>query len=166
MLMILVLGIYVVYTGLLKRETTKAVRAVINFVAIFLLSGSFIAYAPNYITKINDFSSDISESALSLGTKIVVPNSESHGKDSVDLIRDSLFSIQVQQPWLLLQFDDSNVEEIGEERVNKILSVSPDENKGKDREEAVKAEIEDNENANLSITKTMSRLGTVVFSIV
>ncbi|EGO7995809.1 FUSC family protein [Enterococcus faecalis] len=165
MLMILVLGIYVVYTGLLKRETTKAVRAVINFVAIFLLSGSFIAYAPNYITKINDFSSDISESALSLGTKIVVPNSESHGKDSVDLIRDSLFSIQVQQPWLLLQFDDSNVEEIGEERVNKILSVSPDENKGKDREEAVKAEIEDNENANLSITKTMSRLGTVVFLV-
>ncbi len=83
----------------------------------------------------------------------------------MDLIRDSLFSIQVQQPWLLLQFDDSNIEEIGEDRVNKILSVSPDENKGKDREEAVKAEIEDNDNANLSITKTMNRLGIVVFLV-
>lgn len=165
LLMILALGVYVAYTGLLKRETTKAVRSVINFVMIFLLSGSFIAYAPTYITKINDFSSDVSEAALSLGTEIVVPNSESQGKDSVDLIRDSLFSIQVQQPWLLLQFDDSNIEEIGEERVNKILSVSPDENKGKDREEAVKAEIEDNDNANLSITKTMNRLGTVVFLV-
>lgn len=165
LLMILTLGVYVAYTGLLKRETTKAVRAVINFVVIFLLSGSFIAYAPTYITKINDFSSDVSEAALSLGTEIVVPNSESQGKDSVDLIRDSLFSIQVQQPWLLLQFDDSNIEEIGEDRVNKILSVSPDENKGKDREEAVKAEIEDNDNANLSITKTMNRLGTVVFLV-
>lgn len=165
LLMILALGVYVVYTGLLKRETTKAVRAVINFVMIFLLSGSFIAYAPTYITKINYFSSDVSEAALSLGTKIVVPNSESQGKDSVDLIRDSLFSIQVQQPWLLLQFDDSNIEEIGEDRVNKILTVSPDENKGKDREEAVKAEIEDNDNANLSITKTMNRLGTVVFLV-
>ncbi|HFX3809168.1 TPA: CD3337/EF1877 family mobilome membrane protein [Enterococcus faecium] len=165
LLMILALGVYVVYTGLLKRETTKAVRAVINFVMIFLLSGSFIAYAPTYITKINDFSSDVSEAALSLGTEIVVPNSESQGKDSVDLIRDSLFSIQVQQPWLLLQFDDSNIEEIGEDRVNKILTVSPDENKGKDREEAVKAEIEDNDNANLSITKTMNRLGTVVFLV-
>ncbi|EOG03983.1 conjugative transposon protein [Enterococcus faecium EnGen0372] len=163
--MILALGIYVTYTGLLKRETTKAVRATINFVMIFLLSGSFIAYAPTYITKINDFSSDVSEAALRLGTEIVVPNSESQGKDSVDLIRDSLFSIQVQQPWLLLQFDDSNVKEIGEERVNKILSVSPDENKGKNREEAVKAEIEDNDNANLSITKTMNRLGTVVFLV-
>ncbi|HGM6077982.1 TPA: FUSC family protein [Enterococcus faecium] len=165
LLMILALGVYVAYTGLLKRETTKAVRTVINFVMIFLLSGSFIAYAPTYITKINDFSSDVSEAALSLGTKIVVPNSESQGKDSVDLIRDSLFSIQVQQPWLLLQFDDSNIEEIGEGRVNKILSVSPDENKGKDREEAVKAEIEDNDNVNLSITKTMNRLGTVVFLV-
>ncbi|WP_270597977.1 FUSC family protein [Enterococcus asini] len=165
LLMILALGVYVAYTGLLKQETTKAVRAVINFVTIFLLSGSFIAYAPTYITKINDFSSDVSEAALSLGTEIVVPNSESQGKDSVDLIRDSLFSIQVQQPWLLLQFDDSNIEEIGEDRVNKILSVSPDENKGKDREEAVKAEIEDNDNANLSITKTMNRLGTVVFLV-
>lgn len=165
LLMVLALGAYVTYTGLLKRETTKAVRSVINFVIIFLLTGSFIAYAPTYITKINDFSSDVSEAALSLGTEIVVPNSESQGKDSVDLIRDSLFSIQVQQPWLLLQFDDSNLEEIGEERVNKILSVSPDENKGKDREESVKAEIEDNDNANLSITKTMNRLGTVVFLV-
>ncbi|MFY1068724.1 CD3337/EF1877 family mobilome membrane protein [Enterococcus sp. AD013-P3] len=165
LLMILVVGVYVAYTGLLKRETTKAVRGVINFVVIFLLSGSFIAYAPTYITKINEFSSDVSEAALSLGTEIVIPNSESQGKDSVDLIRDSLFSIQVQQPWLLLQFDDSNIEEIGEDRVSKILSVSPDENKGKDREEAVKAEIEDNDNANLSITKTMNRLGTVVFLV-
>lgn len=165
LLMILALGVYVAYTGLLKRETTKAVRAVINFVMIFLFSGSFIAYAPTYITKINDFSSDVSEAALSLGTEIVVPNSENQGKDSVDLIRDSLFSIQVQQPWLLLQFDDSNIEEIGEDRVDKILSVSPDENKGKDREEVVKAEIEDNDNANLSITQTMNRLGTVVFLV-
>lgn len=165
LLMILTLGVYVAYTGLLKRETTKAVRAVINFVMIFLLSGSFIAFAPTYITKINEFSSDVSEAALTLGTKIVGPNSEIEGKDSVDLIRDSLFSIQVQQPWLLLQFADSNIEEIGEERVDKILSVSPDKNKGKDREEAVKVEIEDNENANLSITKTMDRLGTVVFLV-
>ena len=163
LLIILTLGAYVAYTGLLKRETTKAVRAVINFVLIFLLSGSFIAFAPTYITKINEFSSDVSEAALTLGTEIVVPNSEIKGKDSVDLIRDSLFSIQVQQPWLLLQFADSNIEEIGEDRVNKILSVSPDKNKGKDREEAVKVEIEDNDNVNLSITKTMDRLGTVVF---
>ena len=85
LILILVMGIYVAYTGLIKKETTKAVHAVINFLVVFILSASFIAYAPNYISKINDFSADISSSALSLGTKIVLPGSSSKGKDSVDL---------------------------------------------------------------------------------
>ena len=96
LILILVLGVYVTYTGLVKRETTKAIHAIVNFVMVFVLSASFIAYAPDYIKKINDFSSDISNASLSLGTKIVLPHSDSQGKDSVDLIRDSLFSIQVQ----------------------------------------------------------------------
>ena len=98
----------------------------INFVVVFLLSASFIAYAPDYIKKVNEFSSDVSTAALDLGTKIMLPNSDSEGKDSVDLIRDSLFSIQVEQPWLLLQFGNSNKEEIGAERVESLVSVSPD----------------------------------------
>lgn len=96
LILILVVGIYVAYTGLIKRETTKAIHAIVNFVVVFVLSAAFIAYAPDYIGKINDFSADISNASLSLGTKIVLPNSDSQGKDSVDLIRDSLFSIQVK----------------------------------------------------------------------
>jgi len=160
LILILVMGIYVAYTGLIKRETTKAVHAVINFLVVFILSASFIAYAPNYISKINDFSADISSSALSLGTKIVLPDSNSKGKDSVDLIRDSLFSIQVKQPWLLLQYGESDIETLGSDRVESLLSASPDTD---DREDVVVDEIEDRDNANLSVTKTMSRLGTVVF---
>ena len=95
-----------------------------NSVVVFVLSAAFIAYAPDYIGKINEFSADINAS-LSLGTKIVLPNSESQGKDSVDLIRDSLFSIQVKQPWLLLQYGNSDVESIGAERVESLLSTSP-----------------------------------------
>ena len=49
----------------------------------------------------------------------MLPDSDSAGKDSVDLIRDSLFSIQVQQPWLLLQFGNSDIEEIGADRVSR-----------------------------------------------
>ena len=160
LILILVMGIYVAYTGLIKRETTKAVHAVINFLVVFLLSASFIAYAPNYITKINDFSADVSNAALSLGTKIVLPESDSKGKDSVDLIRDSLFSIQVQQPWLLLQYDESDMDTLGADRVENLLSSSPDTD---DRQDVVISEIEDNDNTNLTVTKTMSRLGTVVF---
>ena len=163
LLIILVVGLYVAYTGLIKRETSKALHAVINFVVVFVLSASFIAYAPDYIKKINEFSSDISTASLDLGTKIMLPNSDSEGKDSVDLIRDSLFSIQVQQPWLLLQFGNSNVEEIGTDRVEALVSASPEDEDGKTREEVVKTEIEDNDNNNLTIPQVVNRLGMVFF---
>ena len=163
LLIILIIGIYVAYTGLIKREISKAVQAVINFLVVFVLSASFIAYAPDYIKKINEFSSDISTASLDLGTKIMLPNSDSEGKDSVDLIRDSLFSIQVEQPWLLLQFGNSNAEEIGTDRVDALVSASPEDEDGKTREEVVKTEIEDNDNNNLTIPQVVNRLGMVFF---
>ena len=163
LLIILAVGMYVAYTGLIKRETSKALHAVINFVVVFVLSASFIAYAPDYIKKINEFSSDISTASLDLGTKIMLPNSDSEGKDSVDLIRDSLFSIQVEQPWLLLQFGNSNAEEIGADRVEALVSASPEDEDGKTREEVVKTEIEDNDNNNLTIPQVVNRLGMVFF---
>ena len=166
LLIILIVGIYVAYTGLIKRETSKALHAVINFVVVFIVSASFIAYAPDYIKKINDFSSDISTASLDLGTKIMFPDSDSTGKDSVDLIRDSLFSIQVQQPWLLLQFGNSDIEEIGADRVEALVSVSPSADDGATREDVVKTEIEDNDNDNLTIPQVINRLGMVFFLLI
>lgn len=166
LLIILIVGIYVAYTGLIKRETSKALHAVINFVVVFIVSASFIAYAPDYIKKINDFSSDISTASLDLGTKIMLPDSNSQGKDSVDLIRDSLFSIQVQQPWLLLQFGNSDIEEIGADRVEALVSVSPSADDGATREDVVKTEIEDNDNDNLTIPQVINRLGMVFFLLI
>ena len=166
LLIILVVGIYVAYTGLIKRETSKALHAVINFIVVFVLSASFIAYAPDYIKKINDFSSDISTASLDLGTKIMLPDSDSTGKDSVDLIRDSLFSIQVQQPWLLLQFGNSDIEEIGADRVEALVSASPSADDGATREDVVKTEIEDNDNDNLTIPQVINRLGMVFFLLI
>lgn len=166
LLLILIVGIYVAYTGLIKRETSRALHAVINFLVIFVLSASFIAYAPDYIKKINDFSSDISTASLGLGTKILLPDFSSQGRDSVDLIRDSLFAIQIRQPWLLLQFGDSNVENIGSDRVEALVSVSPSAEDGETRENVVKAEIEDQDNDNLSIPQVVNRLGMVFFLLI
>ena len=166
LLIILVVGMYVAYTGLIKRETSKALHAVINFVMVFIVSASFIAYAPNYIQKINDFSSDISTASLDLGTKIMLPDSQSKGKDSVDLIRDSLFSIQVEKPWLLLQFGNSDTEEIGADRVEALVSASPSDEEGETRENVVKTEIEDNDNDNLTIPQVVNRLGMVFFLLI
>ena len=166
LIIILIVGVYTAYTGLLKRETSKALHTVINFVVVFIVSASFIAYAPNYIQKINDFSSDISTASLDLGTKIMLPDSQSKGKDSVDLIRDSLFSIQVEKPWLLLQFGNSDTEEIGADRVEALVSASPSDEDGETRENVVKTEIEDNDNDNLTIPQVVNRLGMVFFLLI
>ena len=166
LIIILIVGVYTAYTGLLKRETSKALHAVINFVVVFIVSASFIAYAPNYIQKINDFSSDISTASLDLGTKIMLPDSQSKGKDSVDLIRDSLLAIQVEKPWLLLQFGNSDTEEIGTDRVEALVSASPSDEDGETRENIVKTEIEDNDNDNLTIPQVVNRLGMVFFLLI
>lgn len=166
LIIILIVGVYTAYVGLLKRETSKALHAVINFVVVFIVSASFIAYAPNYIQKINDFSSDISTASLDLGTKIMLPDSQSKGKDSVDLIRDSLFAIQVEKPWLLLQFGNSDTEEIGTDRVEALVSASPSDEDGETRENVVKTEIEDNDNDNLTIPQVVNRLGMVFFLLI
>lgn len=166
LIIILIVGVYTAYTGLLKRETSKALHAVINFVVVFIVSASFIAYAPNYIQKINDFSSDISTASLDLGTKIMLPDSQSKGKDSVDLIRDSLFAIQVEKPWLLLQFGNNDTEEIGADRVEALVSASPSDEDGETRENVVKTEIEDNDNDNLTIPQVVNRLGMVFFLLI
>ena len=166
LLIILIVGVYVTYTGLIKRETSKAISAVVNFIVVFIVSASCIAYAPEYIKKVNEFSSDISKAALTLGTDITIPNSNSDGKDSIDLIRDNLFSVQVKQPWLILQYGTSNVKEIGEERVMELLSTDPSEDDGKMREDIVKQEIEDRGNNNLTIPEVINRLGMVFFLLI
>lgn len=165
-LIILAVGVYVAYTGLIKHETSKAFHAVASFLLIFLLTAGFIAYAPDYIKKVNDFSKDMSTTALELGTKIVLPDSGGGGSDSVDMIRNNLFSIQVQQPWLLLQYGTTDIDSIGSDRVEGLLSVSPSSQNGKDREEVVKAEVNDRNNSYMTITKVSSRLGTVLFLFV
>lgn len=161
----LVVGIYVAYTGIIKRETSKAISAIVNFVVIFITSASFIAYAPDYVSKINEFSSDISTSALNTGSKMIMGTDTATDKSGVDAIRDTLFEIQVKQPWTLLQFGDSDADNVGKDRVNTLMKTDPFGDKGKTRTDVVKAEIEDNDNENLSPTMTINRLGTTTFVV-
>lgn len=90
---ILVVGMYVVYMGLIKWEISKVFYVVINFVVVFVLFVLFIVYVFDYIKKINEFLLDISIVLFDLGIKIMFFNFDSEGKDSVDLIWDSLFFI-------------------------------------------------------------------------
>ena len=161
----LLVGVYCTYVGLVKRETTKAFHAALNFVVVFVVSVGLIAYAPSAISGVNEFSSDISNGIVNVSAKILAPDAAGENT-GVSAIRDCLFGIQVKQPWLIMQFGDSDVENIGEERVNSLLGTSPDENRGKDREEVVKSELEDYDNGNLTVTEVTSRFGLSVFFLI
>ena len=161
----LLVGVYCTYAGLIKRETTKAFHAALNFVVVFVVSVGLIAYAPSAITGVNELSSDISNGIVNVSAKILAPDAAG-GNTGGCATRDCLFGIQVKQPWLIMQFGDSDVENIGEERVNSLLGTSPDENRGKDREEVVKTELEDYDNGNLTVTEVTSRFGLSVFFLI
>ena len=160
-IIIIIVGIYMVYTGLIKKETSKAMHTFLNFVLVFVFSAAFIAYAPKYMGMLNEFSADLSAAILDTGTKIL--SVEKDEKDSVVLIRDSLFAMQIEKPWLLLQYGTTDKEAIGVDRVERLLSVSPSLNGGEDRENVVKSEIEEQNNMNLTITEVAPRLGMVLF---
>lgn len=162
--LVVIVGTYAAYCGLIKHESSKALSAVMNFLVIFIFSSAFIAYAPDYIKKINEFSVDMSTAMLDVGTKITVPGSNVEGEDSVDLIRDSLFSVQIYQPWLLLQYGTTDEEAIGSERIERLLSAAP--SNEDEREKVVKEEIETQSNTNLSTPEVGNRLGMVLFLFV
>ncbi len=168
---ILIVGGYMAYTGLIKKKTTEAVSAAINMLVIFLLTAAFIAYAPQYIKNIDDFSADLSNGVLELGTKLVMPGNDEMGVRATDKIRNNLFAIQVYKPWLLLQFgttDETAIESeriaagIDGNRIKSILSVSPVTNFGEDRQTAVKTDIETYKNVNMTVTNVAGRFGTVL----
>lgn len=168
-LITLMVGLYCIYAACVKHEITKALHAALNYAVVFIASFCLIAYAPSAIKGLNEFSSDISNGVINASAKILAPDA-TNTSTGVATIRDCLFGIQVQQPWLLMQFGDTDVETIGEERVNDLLGTSPKTNKGEDREEVVKSEIEDYDNGNLTITEVNNRLGLsfvfLIFNII
>lgn len=168
---VLTVGGYMAYAGLIKRKTTEAVSAAVNMLVIFLLTAAFIAYAPQYIKNINDFSADLSNGVLELGAKLVMPGNDEMGVKATDKIRNNLFAIQVYKPWLLLQFgttDETAIESeriaagVDGDRIKSILSVSPVTNFGEDRQTAVKTDIETYKNVNMTVTSVIGRFGTVL----
>ena len=154
-------GVYVAYVGLVRREMSKAVSAVVNMIVIFTVTVGLIAYAPDYVANVNDFSSDISKAALKVGTGFLMPGQTAPAEidDSVKLVRDNLFTIQVYQPWLILQYGTSDIHAIGDARVENLLSKNPQSEYGTTREAVVIEEIETYGNLNMTVTNVGKRFG-------
>lgn len=164
---LLMVGVYVAYVGLVRREMSKAVSAVVNMIVIFAVTVGLIAYAPDYVASVNDFSADISKAALKVGTGFLMPGQTAPTEidDSVELVRDNLFTIQVYQPWLILQYGTSDIHAIGDARVENLLSKNPQSEYGSTREAVVIEEIETYGNLNMTVTNVGKRFGMTLLVI-
>lgn len=166
--LILILGLYMLYMGAVKKTASKAVGALVNFAAVLLIGGSMIAFAPDIITAVNDFSVDLSDTALEVTSSMLGVETETQDGENEDenknlnLIRSNMFDIQVQKPWLILQYGDSNIENIGEERVRELLSKAP---MTKEREAIATKEVQDG-NLNMSPSNLVMRLVMVIVLLV
>ena len=152
-LAVLAMGAYVLYVGLFKREMTKALGAVMNFLIIFVLSIGFIAFAPSYIQAINGLSVDLADGALRVTNAILNP-----GANDTDVavagIREALHQVQIHAPWQLLQFGSLDIDPA---RVYELLAYAPHSDA---RIDVVIREVEVYNNIHLS--GEVDRFGTVL----
>jgi hypothetical protein len=166
MLLITILGCYLVYVGLLKREVTKAVSSILIFITVMFGMVGYSLFADRYLIKLNDFSKEVSSSMLNIGNNIGVIEGDPVSNETVVAgIRDRLFQIQIQKPYLLLQYGTSDIKEINESDPERVSSILKYNNDTKEREEAVKKEVQ-NGNKNMGISGLWSRLGNVILMLI
>ncbi|MBL4932264.1 CD3337/EF1877 family mobilome membrane protein [Clostridium paridis] len=164
MLLILAVGTYLVVVGLLKREMSKALSSVLSFIVVMGGLVGYSLFSDQYLLKINDFSKEVSSGMLGIGSTVVSPEKSMTNDEAVASIRDRLFQIQVQKPYLLLQYGNSNINDINKDDSNRVASILNNTNGSNEREEAVKKEVENNGNTYMSIGGLAARLGIVILT--
>ncbi len=166
-ILILVLGAYVIWVGMLKKQFQKALSAVLIFAMLLIGSMGFIAYSDKYLGELNTFSKEFNTTILDIGAnmtftgkKIDAPGYTDKNKKSEVKMRELLFDIQIKKPYLILQYGTMNENKIGEERIDKLLSANPYANDSK-RADVAKEEVEKQKNTNMGFQKVTDRLGMV-----
>lgn len=159
LLLIIAVGAYFLYLILVKRSMARGVGTLAAFIVTLVMGMGIIAYAPSYVGMVNDFQKGLNKEVLTISNSLTVDGSG--GDDSTANIRDSLFNIMIYNPYLLLQYGTTDVSEIGEERINSLLELSPS-TEGEGREEIVKNEVMEQDNENMSLSMIFNRLGMVL----
>ncbi len=152
-LLILICGIYVFYVGLIKRSTSSALSAIVNFLLVFVIGVAFLFSAPTLISQVADFSSDINTTILSTATFSFYDGEDNASYEATDLIYENIWNVTVYEPWLILEFGDTNVEQ---ERIDNILRYD---NGTDERAKAADKDINDNDNEHFK--DVGGKLGTI-----
>lgn len=154
---ICLVGAWAAYVGMVKRESSRAWGGLVSALIIFVFSLGFFSNASKVLGGLNDWSSDLQSNILAVSSSIVNPGSSYSKEEGIATIRNQMFDLMVKKPYMLMQYGTT---EVDEGRVNKLLEIDPILN-AKDREDIVKSEVEDEQNAMMSIDGITERAAFV-----
>ena len=155
-LLIILVGCYFFYLAVVKSQFTRATTTILTFLVVGVLGVGMVAYSGSYLTQINTFQQEFNQEVLAISDTLTVGDTNS----GTSGIRDSLFSIMVYQPYLLLQYGTTDIEEIGQERIDNLLNATKEE-----RENLVQAEVSDHKNESMTVGKQGERLVNAFFIV-
>lgn len=153
-ILIFATGAYLMWKGMVKRETGEAVSWIIKFMALFAFSLFFYTNTTLVMENSNSMVTEINTKVASVFVG---------GEQTADVsIREGLFETTVLNPYLLFQYGKTDVDST---QVNNLLSKKP----GSDeREEVVKKEVKDNGNEYMSGWNGLFYrivMGTIIFLV-
>ncbi|EPM6851918.1 CD3337/EF1877 family mobilome membrane protein [Enterococcus hirae] len=162
-LLITLAGCSVVYQGIVKQHPTQAIQQAVTFLFTFICCGVFFMNTNTYLEKANGVQKEINSEMLTIAKDLLSEQKEK--PDAIKAIRENLFAIQIKQPWLVMQFGDSDIKTVGEERIINLLKESPYD-EGEQRNKLVEEEVTKQKNGNLSVQKVYLRFGMVFLTLI
>lgn len=162
-LLIALAGVSVVYQAVVKQHPTQAIQQALVFLFTFICCGVFFMNAGSYLDKVNTVQQEINTEMLDIAKGISLGDSKDGS--STKAIRENLFSLQIEEPWKILQFGENDTEKVGKGRIAALLKESPYSEDEK-RNELVEKEVVDRKNGNLSVQKVYLRFGMVFLVLV
>ena len=157
-ILILLAGVYLIWVGAIKQQVVKAASNLAAFILVFILGMGAVAYSGSYLNMINDFQRGLNQEIMDISAQIV-----NDGDSSVSQMRDNLFIVMVKTPYLLFQYGTSNIDEIGEDRVEELLSAEPG---SEERQNIVKVEVEERQNNSMKAENLGERVGMTLVVLV
>src|SRR5690606_26268491 len=150
-------GAWAAYVGMVKRESSRAWGGLISALIIFVCALGFFSNAGKILGGLNEWSSNLQSDILGVSASIVNPGASYTADEGLATVRNQMFDLMVQKPYLLMQYGTTQVDE---GRVNGMLEIDPMTNR-EEREQQTKSEVENEENVMMSIDGITQRAAFV-----
>lgn len=131
---------------------TNSVKEIINVIIVIGIGVLWVSNSATLIKGANALSSELQGIIANSADNLVGKDEQLSGKD---VMREKIFQKMVEEPFLIMNFDKTNKDEIGQDRVNELLKFKTDDQLEaylKEKELNGKKEFEDYSTQNFFIS--------------